>query len=179
MYITAYPIAIAIRNSNVYEERSIGVYAPEEDEDYDSDGDEANNPDQIRPLGRAISQNSGNSRFSRRQSVVEAEIRKMKSKSGRYFLRHQIRAQLSHDLWWLAVAVFVITVTETGQFEQDPVNFSVFNIVFECKFFACCLLPLEYSNKASEQAFPLMELLVSRWVIQMLIIPSPELGIPY
>ena len=48
-----------------------------------------------------------------------------------YFVRQQLRGQLAHDLWWLVLAVLFITITETGQFERDPVNYSVFNVVFE------------------------------------------------
>lgn len=47
------------------------------------------------------------------------------------FVRQQLRGQLGHDLWWIAVAVMFITIVETGQFNRDPVNFSIFNILFE------------------------------------------------
>jgi Trk-type K+ transport system membrane component len=36
MYISVYPIAMSIRNTNVYEEKSLGVYSEEEDEDHRS-----------------------------------------------------------------------------------------------------------------------------------------------
>jgi Trk-type K+ transport system membrane component len=32
MYISIYPVAISIRRTNVYEERSLGIYAPEDEE---------------------------------------------------------------------------------------------------------------------------------------------------
>ena len=32
MYVSVYPVAISIRNTNVYEEKSLGLFAPEEDE---------------------------------------------------------------------------------------------------------------------------------------------------
>jgi Trk-type K+ transport system membrane component len=32
MYISVFPVAISIRRTNVYEERSLGIYAPEEEE---------------------------------------------------------------------------------------------------------------------------------------------------
>lgn len=47
------------------------------------------------------------------------------------FIRQQLRSQLGHDLWWIALAVFIITSIETGQFERDPVVFATFNVVFE------------------------------------------------
>ncbi|KAK0381512.1 cation transporter [Colletotrichum limetticola] len=47
------------------------------------------------------------------------------------FISHQIRGQLAHDLWWLVLAVLIITIIETSKFIQDSVTFSVFNIIFE------------------------------------------------
>ena len=32
MYISVYPIAVSIRRTNVYEEKSLGIYASEEEE---------------------------------------------------------------------------------------------------------------------------------------------------
>ena len=48
-----------------------------------------------------------------------------------YFVRQQLRGQLAHDLWWIVLAVLFITITETSQFERNPVDYSVFNILFE------------------------------------------------
>jgi Trk-type K+ transport system membrane component len=33
MYISVYPVAMSIRNTNVYEEKSLGVYSEDEDGD--------------------------------------------------------------------------------------------------------------------------------------------------
>ena len=53
-------------------------------------------------------------------------------KEGRaYFVRQQLRGQLAHDLWWIVLAVLFIVVVETGEFEADPVDYSVFNVIFE------------------------------------------------
>jgi Trk-type K+ transport system membrane component len=48
-----------------------------------------------------------------------------------YFVRQQLRAQLAHDAWWLALAIFLIMVIEGSQFEANPAVFSVFNVIFE------------------------------------------------
>jgi len=47
------------------------------------------------------------------------------------FISQQIRGQLAHDLWWLVLAILVISTIETGHFLADPVAFSVFNVIFE------------------------------------------------
>ncbi|KAI0196439.1 cation transport protein-domain-containing protein [Astrocystis sublimbata] len=43
----------------------------------------------------------------------------------------QVRGQLSHDVWWVALALFLVTLIETRHSLGDPVTFSVFSILFE------------------------------------------------
>lgn len=108
MYISVYPVVITMRNSNVYEERSLGIY---------SDDEAPEKPSQSRSTW-----------FSnlichlRSQAPLESRL---------YFVRQQLRGQLAHDLWWIALAVLFIAIIETGQFDRDPVTYSVFNIIFE------------------------------------------------
>lgn len=108
MYISVYPITITMRSSNTYEERSLGVYADDSPVELD---EAATNIFQA--LKRRVTARSG------------------KEESKGYFIRQQLRGQLAHDLWWLAIALFLITIIETGQFERNPVVFSTFNIIFE------------------------------------------------
>jgi Trk-type K+ transport system membrane component len=110
MYISAYPVVITMRNSNVYEERSLGIYA-----DDTAEKQKENDPE----LG-AIS------RLKRTMTGF-----KLPSDTRSYFLRQQVRGQLAHDLSWLAIAVLLIVCIENSSFESDPVTFSVFNVVFE------------------------------------------------
>ncbi|KAL1843550.1 hypothetical protein VTJ49DRAFT_1143 [Mycothermus thermophilus] len=44
---------------------------------------------------------------------------------------HHVRSQLSHDMWWVALAFFVITILETQHTIANPTVFSLFNILFE------------------------------------------------
>ncbi|KAJ5663962.1 hypothetical protein N7507_004693 [Penicillium longicatenatum] len=105
MYISVYPVVITMRHSNVYEERSLGIYADDpsvypDEETYSS---ESSSP--LTPKAPA---------------------------SGKlYFIRHQLRAQMAFDLWWIALAVIIICIVEAGQFTRDPVTYSAFNIIFE------------------------------------------------
>lgn len=46
-------------------------------------------------------------------------------------MRHQLRAQLAHDAWWIVSAIFIITIAESGHYENHPLEFSVFNFIFE------------------------------------------------
>ena len=108
MYISVYPVSITIRNSNVYEERSLGIYA-------DDSPERLQDAEQTRFAGLKR-------RFAR--------VGNNKQTRG-YFIRQQLRGQLAHDLWWIVLAVLFITITETAQFDRDPVDYSVFNVIFE------------------------------------------------
>ncbi|OBT84832.1 hypothetical protein VE02_07289 [Pseudogymnoascus sp. 03VT05] len=114
MYISAYPVVITMRHSNVYEERSLGIYA--QDEPYSPGGPRIGTP--ASQLHRALSK------------AITSPF-----PSGAYnahdFMRQQIRGQLAHDLWWLVVAILLISCIEVANFEKDPVTYSVFNIMFE------------------------------------------------
>lgn len=107
MYISAFPVAITIRNSNVYEERSLGIYA--DDPGYDA--------------GKM-----GTMAFL--QQALHLQLGTPSATKG-YFIQQQLRAQLAHDLWWLVLAVWLISIIENSQFVDDPTVFSVFNIIFE------------------------------------------------
>lgn len=42
-----------------------------------------------------------------------------------------LRSQLSHDMWSIALALFLITLIETSHSVEDPRTYSVFNYLFE------------------------------------------------
>ncbi|KAI9731827.1 MAG: hypothetical protein M1818_007692 [Claussenomyces sp. TS43310] len=109
MYISVYPIAITTRTSNVYEERSLGIYAQHAADKSDQD-------------------NGSSGAFHRFRKTVVGHLG---LEPGSYFVRQQIRGQLAHDLSWLVVAIFAISCIEVSNFERDPVTYSVFNIMFE------------------------------------------------
>lgn len=112
MYVSVYPVAISMRNSNIYEERSLGIFAqPDDLEDTVSTG--------------------GNDALSRKGSIATFLRRPNPNTSRAFFVRQQVRTQLADDAYWIALAVFVIMIIEGSQFERDPVNFSVFNVIFE------------------------------------------------
>ena len=119
MYVSALPVTMTIRNTNVYEERSLGIFA--EDTSVAPGGEQQ--PSESRKAGfigglrRAMTANTSKSRH--------------KAWDRQDFLRQQLRGQLGHDLWWIALAVLFITMIETGQFERDPVVFATFNVIFE------------------------------------------------
>ncbi|KAK3379728.1 cation transport protein-domain-containing protein [Lasiosphaeria ovina] len=202
MYLSAYPGAITTRNSNVYEERSLGIYAEDEtpandeNDDGDTPGMETNNVP-LTQYRTGNSQMSALSKLTSRRELKKAidigkagtafvgrtlqrrltgfngvgappplrrpagtrrsggstfngkEIDSGGSTSGSTMshvsyhgnekpmagpidlVSHHVRSQLSHDVWWIALALFIITIIETSHSLSDPATFSVFNIMFE------------------------------------------------
>lgn len=114
MYISVYPVVITMRNSNIYEERSLGIYWD------DPPQKEPDTPQYAKIIG-------GLKRRLTRRDGSASQTPERRS----YFVRQQLRGQLAHDLWWIVLAVFFIIVIEASQFEADPVAYSVFNVIFE------------------------------------------------
>jgi len=85
MYISVFPIAISVRRTNVYEEKSLGVYGDEEEEE-----------------------------------------------GQRSFVGTHLRKQLSFDLWYIFLGLFIICISE-GKRLQNPNDyaFSIFAVLFE------------------------------------------------
>jgi Trk-type K+ transport system membrane component len=140
MYLSAFPVTMTIRNTNVYEERSLGIFADELPL-YQQNQDTASQKDKkdglLLGLRRTLTMTHGGA------------TTQTPSWNREDFIRLQLRSQLGHDLWWMAIAgkctmpwpedgrrpwwkcrlnadthpVFAITSIETGQFERDPVNF--------------------------------------------------------
>ena len=158
MYISVYPVVITMRNSNVYEERSLGIY--DDDDPAIKEQERASNtfassqePDKKpslrkRNTGAVISKQL--KRVTTFQGVGARRSNQNEEETSRTsFIGQQIRGQLAHDLWWLVLAILVIVVIETDHFLGDPVTYSVFNIIFESvSAYACVGLSIGLPNDA-------------------------------
>ncbi|KAJ5167448.1 uncharacterized protein N7482_006229 [Penicillium canariense] len=130
MYVSAFPVLVTIRNTNVYEERSLGIYADDETPEAPAHTSRSNViVDLVRyHLGRP--------------SLSES--------SRGYFVHQQVRSQLSHDIWWIALAVLLITIAEADHYNAQPVAFSTFNIIFEVvSAYGCVGVSVGYPGKNS------------------------------
>ncbi|KZV64154.1 TrkH-domain-containing protein [Peniophora sp. CONT] len=106
MYIAAYPIAMSVRSTNVYEEKSLGIFEEEEDEE---------------KVMEDIENDAAYPESDGRVAIW-----------GRYLGRH-VRHQLSYDLWWLMLALVVLAIVERGNI-RNPDNdswFNLFSLIFE------------------------------------------------
>lgn len=103
MYIAVYPVALSIRSTNVYEERSLGVFeAPTEDEEEEPD-------------------------------VIDQDMRELapRERVGRYVGWH-LRRQVSVDIWWLVWGVFLVAIIERANLmDPDKKWFDMFRVIFE------------------------------------------------
>ncbi|KAK1974623.1 trk family potassium uptake protein [Colletotrichum cereale] len=88
MYISVFPIAISIRRTNVYEEKSLGVYhSPDED----------------------MEGTNENSAWS--------------------YVGTHLRRQLSFDLWYVFLGLFILAITEGHRIQKN--DFDVYSVLFE------------------------------------------------
>lgn len=135
MYISVYPVVITMRHSNVYEERSLGIYdddVPQTDTEQGSQMNHVhghNRPhheSMATTLGRALSRT-----FTWHGVGARPPSSHQNPESRISFISQQIHGQLAHDIWWLVLAILVIVTINTSNFMADPVNFSVFNVIFE------------------------------------------------
>ncbi|KAI6533849.1 hypothetical protein MCOR05_006554 [Pyricularia oryzae] len=199
MYLAAYPEIIVMRNSNVYEERSLGLYSTAEAAKQDEEEDAADEAAaagmtfivpqlstnsmshasgisakhgiatttvktlaQVGRRGTAFVGKQLQQRMSdfqgvgidnaaaRRRSQAAASlpvivgIKRSKtidfepppaaaaaSDGSVSLVSQHLRGQLAHDVWSIALALFLITIIETSHSIFDPRTFSVFNFLFE------------------------------------------------
>ncbi|KAF3913775.1 hypothetical protein ABW21_db0200049 [Orbilia brochopaga] len=88
-----------MRTSNVYLERSLGIYEGDDKEIGDDDTLYEPSRDAKKPMLR--------------------------------FCVSQMKAQLSNDIWFIVLGIWLLIVIEAKRIETDPQYFSVFNIIFE------------------------------------------------
>ncbi|KAI6783167.1 uncharacterized protein J7T54_000669 [Emericellopsis cladophorae] len=160
MYISVYPVVITMRNSNVYEERSLGIYDDEDEATKEqenltntnplSSGPEPDQKHTLRRRNTAAVLGQQLRRAATFQGVGVARPVKSEEDTSRIsFIGQQIRGQLAHDLWWLVLAILIIVIIETDHFLRDPITFSVFNILFEAtSAYACVGLSIGLPNDA-------------------------------
>ncbi|KAG4306581.1 hypothetical protein PORY_000569 [Pneumocystis oryctolagi] len=131
MYISVFPVAVSIRKTNVYEERSLGIYTNDDD-----------------------SQNAS-------------------------FVGTHIRQQLSFDLWYIFLGLFIICIAENDNIKNEAIpTFNVFSILFEI-ISAYCTVGLSLGSPDINSSFSSKLSVVSKLVIISLQIRGRHRGLPY
>ncbi|QSL64953.1 hypothetical protein MERGE_002257 [Pneumocystis wakefieldiae] len=131
MYISVFPVAVSIRKTNVYEERSLGIYTIDDS-----------------------AQNSS-------------------------FVGTHIKHQLSFDLWYIFLGLFIICIAENTNIKDESLpNFSVFSILFEI-ISAYCTVGLSLGHPDIHSSFSSKLSTISKLVIISLQIRGRHRGLPY
>ncbi|ODV86845.1 hypothetical protein CANARDRAFT_196115, partial [[Candida] arabinofermentans NRRL YB-2248] len=139
MYISVLPLAISIRQTNVYEEQSLGIYVDHQAENSDDSTAE-------------------NSRVS--------------------FIGTHLRRQLSFDLWFLFLGLFIICINESARLKSGDTHFSIFSVLFEItSAYGTVGLSLGYPNFNTSFCGQFKTL--SKLVIIAMMIRGRHRGLPY
>ena len=135
MYISAFPIAISMRRTNVYEEKSLGIYGTKADQEADD----------------------------KEPSYIGAHVRK----------------QLSFDLWYIFMGLFIIAIVEGGRLEDvNQYYFSLFNCLFEIVS-AYGTVGLSLGYPTINASFSAEFAVLSKLVIIAMQIRGRHRGLPY
>ncbi|KAI8138413.1 cation transport protein-domain-containing protein [Fennellomyces sp. T-0311] len=115
MYISVYPVGISIRNSNVYQERELGIYS-----DPDDENDEASAPTPSTILRR----------FPTMSSVVSVS-KKLIPKPPSFYVITQLQRQLAQEICWVIVGIFLVCVLEAESIMR-PSPITALTVMYEC-----------------------------------------------
>ncbi|KAI8641598.1 cation transport protein-domain-containing protein [Parasitella parasitica] len=117
MYISVYPVAISMRNSNVYQERALGIYSGQDDDDGDYENSSA--PTFVHRLKRQPTLTS-----------IMTTSRKVLRKPD-FFVMTQIQRQLTSEICWVICCIFAICVIESESIlSPSPITMST--VIYEC-----------------------------------------------
>ncbi|KAI7885216.1 cation transporter [Lichtheimia hyalospora FSU 10163] len=113
MYISVYPLAISIRNSNVYQERELGIYSHTRQDDEE--------------------QGLGTIKLRRKPTIssVMTSSRKLISKRPSFYVMQQLQRQLAQEIVWLILGVFFICVIEAESI-MSPSPITALTVLYEC-----------------------------------------------
>ncbi|KAH8591059.1 cation transport protein-domain-containing protein [Bisporella sp. PMI_857] len=134
MYISILPIAISVRRTNVYEEKSLGIYGSAAEE-HNDEGE---------------------------PSYVGAHLRR----------------QLSFDLWYIFLGLFIISIAEGGKLQSGDDSFTMFSVLFEIvSAYGTVGLSLGYTN--TDTSLSAQFNVLSKLVIIAMQIRGRHRGLPY
>ncbi|EDO15326.1 hypothetical protein Kpol_448p14 [Vanderwaltozyma polyspora DSM 70294] len=197
MYVSVLPLAISIRRTNVYEEQSLGIYGSEgnspdvdgnddENSDSDSDSDSDSASDSESESDPDLSPRSKRIRKKKRAKKKKAKKKRAKMKkkarkkpSAKSFIGAHLRRQLSFDLWFLFLGLFIICICEGGKIrDRTKPDFNVFSILFELVS-AYGTVGLSLGYPGTNQSFSGQFTTISKLVIIAMLIRGRNRGLPY
>lgn len=133
MYISVFPIAISVRRTNVYEEKSLGIWGGDEEED----------------------------------------------EEGRSYVGQHLRRQLSFDLWYIFLGLFIIAICEGSRLQDNNAYaFTLFAVLFEIVS-AYGTVGLSLGYPTINASFSAEFSNISKLVVMAMMIRGRHRGLPY
>lgn len=163
MYVSVLPLAISIRRTNVYEEQSLGLYGEMAREDTISS--------EQSDTSEGTTSGSNSPRDQARQ--------KKKQPTSESFIGAHLRKQLSFDMWFLFLGLFIICLCEGGKIKDtSKPDFNIFAILFEIvSAYGTVGLSLGFPN--FNTSFSGQFNVLSKLVIIAMLIRGRHRGLPY
>lgn len=139
MYISVYPVAISMRNSNVYQERALGIFKGDDDESVKFSEQELSNAPFIKLK-----------RHSTMTSIAQGTKKLIKGPD--FFVITQIQRQLTSDICWVITGIFCICALEAESI-MSPSPVTMATVIYECvSAFGNVGASTGYPNTATSQA---------------------------
>ncbi|KAI8090940.1 cation transport protein-domain-containing protein [Gilbertella persicaria] len=163
MYISVYPVAISMRNSNIYQERALGIFRGEDEEPMKFSEDELAEAPFIKLK-----------RHATMTSIAQNTKKLLKGPD--FFVITQIQRQLTSDICWVITAVFCICALE-AQSIMSPSPVTMATVIYECvSAFGNVGASTGYPNTATSQSAQYRTL--SKLVIIILMYRGRHRGLP-
>ncbi|KAK9479092.1 cation transport protein-domain-containing protein [Lipomyces japonicus] len=207
MYISVMPIAISVRRTNVYEEQSLGIYVSpdeyqedeeefefteEENRDEHSESILENGHGEVRHRApssvlthdhddpeKRMQRKMSTRRLSAITNNTKERIKKRKQRSHPSFVTNHLRRQLSFDLWYIFLGLFVICIADGSQIsDTSNPSFNIFSVLFEVvSAYGTVGLSLGYPNTTT--SFSAQFSVISKLVIIAMMLRGRHRGLPY
>ncbi|KAL6930778.1 uncharacterized protein HGUI_03358 [Hanseniaspora guilliermondii] len=168
MYVSVMPLAISIRRTNVYEEQSLGIF-------HDS-------REIKKKLKRQFTKRSlGSKDESIQEPLVEdqenPDDNQIENHASSYIGTH-LRRQLSFDLWFLFLGLFIICICESKRIQDvNDIHFAIWTVLFEIvSAYGTVGLSLGYPN--TDTSFCAQFTKLSKFIVVLLLLRGKHRGLP-
>ncbi|GAA5797622.1 hypothetical protein HPULCUR_003013 [Helicostylum pulchrum] len=163
MYISVYPVAISMRNSNIYQERALGIFRGEDEE-----------PVRFSEKDLVDAPFIKLKRHSTMTSIAQNTKKLLKGPD--FFVITQIQRQLTSDICWVITGIFCICVLEAESI-MSPSPVTIATVIYECvSAFGNVGASTGYPNTATSQAAQYRSL--SKLVLIILMYKGRHRGLP-
>ncbi|KAI8140260.1 cation transport protein-domain-containing protein [Fennellomyces sp. T-0311] len=158
-----YPVAISMRNSNVYQERALGIFRGEGEEPVQFSESELRGPAPFLKLQRHPTINS-----------VMTTSRKV-LRGPDFFVLNLIQRQLTSDICWVITGIFAICIIESQNI-MSPSPVTMATVIYECvSAFGNVGASTGYPNTVTSQCAQYHTLSLPLAIDRAVLLPSEQL----